>query len=104
LVITPYATAMALMVAPEAACENLRRLEREGQLGAHGFYEAIAYTRSRLPPGKENVTVRSYMAHHQGMAFLSFAYVLLDRPMQRRFDADPAFRATDLLLAERVPR
>ena len=53
---------------------------------------------------RTSVTVRSYMAHHQGMAFLSLAYVLLDRPMQRRFDADPAFRATELLLQERVPR
>ena len=39
------------------------------------------------------------MAHHQGMAFLSLAYLLLDRPMQRRFDADPAFQATDAAAA-----
>ena len=104
LVIAPYASAMALMVAPEEACANLRRLEREGQLGAHGFYEAIDYTPGRMPRGKDSVTVRSYMAHHQGMSFLSLAYLLLDRPMQRRFDLDPAFRATDLLLQERVPR
>jgi hypothetical protein len=38
------------------------------------------------------------------MALLSLAYVLLNRPMQRRFDADPMLRATDLLLQERVPR
>ena len=29
------------------------------------------------------------MAHHEGMSLLSLAYVLLDRPMQRRFEADP---------------
>src|SRR5688500_19324026 len=44
------------------------------------------------------------MVHHQGMAFLSLAYLLLDRPMQRRFASDPAFQATDLLLQERIPR
>ena len=33
--------------------------------------------------------VRSFMAHHQGMSLLSLAYLLLDRPMQRRFEADP---------------
>ncbi|MBS1121113.1 MAG: NdvB [Deltaproteobacteria bacterium] len=104
LVIAPYACAMALMVAPEAACANLRHLAADGRLGDFGFYEAIDYTTSRLPPGKPSVTVRSYMAHHQGMAFLSLAYVLLDRPMQRRFMADPALRATELLLQERVPR
>ena len=82
---------------------NLRRLAREGKEGAYGFYEAVDYTPSRLPRGEDNITVRSFMAHHQGMAFLSLAYVLLDRPMQRRFATEPAFRATDLLLEERVP-
>ena len=104
LVIAPYASAMALMVAPKAAVVNLERLASEKQLGPFGFYEAIDYTASRLPPGKGCATVKSYMAHHQGMAFLSIAYALLDRPMQRRFLANPAARATDLVLHERVPR
>ncbi|MEJ7603044.1 MAG: glucoamylase family protein, partial [Kofleriaceae bacterium] len=104
LVIAPYATVLALMVAPEAACANLRRLAREGQLGAHGFYEAVDYTQSRMPSGATSVTIFSYMAHHQGMAFLALAHLLRDRPMQRRFAATPAFRATELLLQERIPR
>jgi cyclic beta-1,2-glucan synthetase len=104
LVIAPYASAMALMVAPQPACDNLRRLARDGRLGPYGFYEAIDYTPARLPRGSDSVTIASYMAHHQGMAFLALAYLLEDRPMQRRFAADPAFRATDLLLQERVPR
>jgi cyclic beta-1,2-glucan synthetase len=104
LVVTPYASAMALMVDPEAACLNLRRLAREGRLGAYGFYEAVDYTPSRLPPNQGSVVVRSFMAHHQGMTLLSLAYLLLDRPMQRRFESDATFRATDLLLQERVPK
>src|SRR5260370_8180970 len=44
------------------------------------------------------------MANHQGMSMLSFAHLLLDRPMQRRFRSDPLFQATTLLLQERVPR
>jgi cyclic beta-1,2-glucan synthetase len=95
---------MALMVAPEAATANLRRLAREGVLDHFGFYEAVDYTPSRLPRGVDRVIVRSYMAHHQGMTFLSLAYLLLDRPMQERFDRNPSFRATDLLLQERVPK
>jgi cyclic beta-1,2-glucan synthetase len=103
-VITPYASALALMVSPEAATQNLRRLAAEDMLGAYGFYEARDYTHSRLPPGRTAVTIQSYMAHHQGMVFLSLVHLLCDRPMQRRFDADPAFRATNLLLQERIPR
>ena len=104
LVIAPYATALALMVAPEAACRNLERLVAEGRAGAYGMYEAIDYTPARLPPGATSVTVRQFMAHHEGMSFLALVYVLLDRPMQRRFEADPMLRAADLLLQERVPK
>ncbi len=104
LVIAPYATVMAAMVEPRAAVQNLQRLVREGQLGACGLYEAIDHTAARMPPRKTSVTVRSYMAHHQGMSLLSLVYLLRDRPMQRRFLADPALRATELLLQERVPR
>jgi cellobiose phosphorylase len=103
LVIAPYAALMALMVAPRAACENLERLAAEGRAGAYGFYEAVDYTPARLPPGQSSVTIRSFMAHHQGMGLLALAYRVLDRPMQRRFMSCPLFRAADLLLQERVP-
>jgi cyclic beta-1,2-glucan synthetase len=104
LVIAPYASALALMVAPEEACLNLQRLVAEGLEGKYGFYEAIDYTPSRLPRGQSSVVVRSFMAHHQGMSFLSLAHLLLDRPMQKRFELNPSFQATTLLLQERVPK
>ena len=104
LVIAPYASALALMVAPEQACANLQRLAADGIVGKYGFYEAVDYTASRLPRGLSSAVIRSFMAHHQGMIFLSLAYVLHDRPMQKRFEADPMIRATTLLLQERVPK
>ena len=104
LVIAPYASALALMVAPEKACLNLERLAAEGFEGKFGFYEAIDYTPSRLPRGQSSAVVRSFMAHHQGMSFLSLAYLLLGRPMQKRFESEPLFQATMLLLQERVPK
>ncbi len=104
MVIAPYASAMALMVNPEKACENLQELSRQGYEGRYGFFEAIDYTPARLPRGQSEAVVRSFMAHHQGMSFLSLAYLLLDKPMQRRFEAEPQFRATLLLLQEKIPR
>jgi cyclic beta-1,2-glucan glucanotransferase len=104
LVIAPYASALALMVAPEHACLNLQRLAAEGLAGKFGFYEAVDYTASRLPRGKSSAVIRSFMAHHQGMIFLSLANLILDRPMQKRFESDPMFQATTLLLQERVPK
>ena len=104
LVIAPYATALALMVEPEAACRNLQRLAGAGLAGPFGFYEAIDYTPSRLPRGSSHAIVRQFMAHHEGMTLLALEYLLLDRPMQRRFEADPILRSDTLLLQERVPR
>ena len=103
-VIAPYATGLALLVAPEAACANLQRLSDSHFEGKYGFYEAIDYTASRVPRGQSNVIVRSYMAHHQGMSLLALAHVLVDRPMQRRFESVPIFQATTLLLHEKVPK
>jgi cellobiose phosphorylase len=103
-VVAPYASALALLVAPAAAAQNLHRLSQEGAEGDFGMYEAIDYTQVRLPRGQDRALIRSYMAHHQGMSLLAFAHVLLDRPMQKRFEADPQFQATMLLLQERVPR
>ncbi len=104
LVIAPYASALALMVAPEASCQNLQRLAADGLAGRFGLYEAVDYTPARLPRGQANAVVRSFMAHHQGMILLSLAHLLLERPMQKRFEADPLFKATLLLLQERIPK
>ena len=104
LVIAPYATALALMVTPVEACKNLQRLTQEQREGNFGFYEAVDYTPSRLPPDESSVTIRSFMVHHQGMSLLALANVLHDYPMQRRFMACPLLKAADLLLQERVPK
>ncbi|MBY0475301.1 MAG: cyclic beta 1-2 glucan synthetase [Nitrosomonas sp.] len=104
LVIAPYASALALTVMPHEACQNLQTLVDNGLLGAYGFYEAVDYTPSRVPRGKTNVIVRTFMAHHQGMSLLAFGHILLNQPMQRRFMSDPLIQATKLLLQERIPK
>jgi len=103
-VIAPYASALALMIAPEEACKNLELLHKKGLEGRYGFYEAVDYTPSRLQHGQISATVFSYMAHHQGMSLLSLAYLLLDKPMQKLFEAEPQFKAVLLLLQERIPK
>ncbi|HEY5310396.1 MAG TPA: glucoamylase family protein, partial [Casimicrobiaceae bacterium] len=104
VVIAPYASALALMVAPEAACINLQRLANEGLSGQYGLFEAVDYTPLRVPRGQSSAVVRSFMAHHQGMSLLALGHLLLDRPMQRRFESNPRFQATLLLLQERIPK
>lgn len=104
LVIAPYASMLALMVDPQEACENLERLAKLNMLGKYGFYEALDYSPSRLPRGQSNMIIQSFMAHHEGMSLLSLAYLILDRPMQKRFESDQMFQATMLLLQERIPK
>ena len=103
-VIAPYATVLATMVEPAAAARNLRRLTEAGARGRYGFYEALDYTRARVPEGKTLVMVRAYMAHHQGMTIVAIADALLDGLMRERFHAEPIVQATELLLQERPPR
>ncbi|HSK06645.1 MAG TPA: glucoamylase family protein, partial [Acidimicrobiia bacterium] len=104
LVVAPYATLLATMVEPRDAVANLARLDELGALGSHGYYESLDFTPSRLPEGEEMVLVRAYMAHHQAMSLVSLANVLFSGLCRDLFHADPAVRATELLLHERVPR
>ena len=104
VVVAPYATALGAMVQPEAAVRNFARLRTAGAGGRYGFREALDYTARRLPEGASVAIVKSYMAHHQGMALVALGNVLNDGAMVERFHADPLVEATELLLQERVPR
>jgi len=103
-VIAPYATALAVMVDPKRSVLNFARLSAIGARGRYGFYEALDYTRSRLPEGSPVAVVRAFMAHHQGMTVVAIANVLFDGRMRERFHAQPSIQATELLLQERTPR
>jgi cyclic beta-1,2-glucan synthetase len=104
VVIAPYATALAAMIAPEAALQNFRALESAGGNGPYGFYEALDYTNSRLPEGETVAVIRAFLAHHQGMSLVAIANVLNGGTLRGRFHAEPMVQATELLLQERTPR
>ena len=92
LVVTPHATAMAAMVEPRQAVQNLRDLAAVGAVGQYGYYEALDYTPARLRPGEKFAIVRSFMAHHQGMSLLAIGETLLETPMQQTFRAGTDIR------------
>ena len=104
LVVAPYATGLATMVAPREAVRNFARLAEEGGLGAFGYYEALDYTPPRIPEGKKVAIVKAYMAHHQGMTIVAIANTLKDWLFCNRFHEEPMIRAAELLLQERAPR
>lgn len=102
MVISPYSSFLALVLEPEDAAKNLRRLERFGAFGRWGFIEALDFTpgRCRRDDGEK---VRCYMAHHAGMSVIAAANAVCGGSIQRRFMADGAMAAYSLLLKERVP-
>src|ERR1700733_3792894 len=92
------------MIDPAAAAKNYNRMAGIGARGVYGWYEAIDYTRARLPEGAKFALVRAYMAHHQAMTIVGIANALHDGRMRARFHAEPIVQATELLLQERMPR
>ncbi len=104
LVISPYSTLLASQVNPQAALLNLKRLIKNNLLTPYGFYEAVDYTRERLPENEEFAVIKSFMAHHQGMSLVAINNVIHNKIVQNRFHRDPRMRATRLLLQERVPQ
>lgn len=103
LVVAPYATLLALNVAPEETVQNLKRLAGLGLLSDYGYYEAMDFSRQKHRDGGRGVIIEAYMAHHQGMGFLALTNYLHDNPFPRRFHADARVRAYEPLLQERVP-
>jgi cyclic beta-1,2-glucan synthetase len=103
LVVTPYASALALGWAPREATGNLRTLAGMRMMGTYGLFEALDYgPAARLRQGEPG-RVRSYMAHHQGMILVAVANFLGGDAMVERFHSHPGIAAAELLLHEHVP-
>ena len=83
-VIAPYASGLAAMIDPAAAARNFKRMAEIGACGVYGWYEALDYTRARLPEGAKVAVIRAYMAHHQAMT---------DRRHRQRASGRPDARA-----------
>ena len=106
LVVAPYATLLALNLAPKETVQNLKQLAKMGLLGEYGYYEAMDFSRKTRHKGqtfKSGVIIEAYMAHHQGMAFVALTNFLHNNPFPRRFHGDARVRAFEALLQERIP-
>ncbi|TVQ18885.1 MAG: glycosyl transferase, partial [Spirochaetaceae bacterium] len=104
LVVAPYATLLALDVAPKQAVANLRLLGSIGLWNEYGFYDAIDFTRQASRDGGRGVVVRTYMSHHHGMGFLALSNYLHAGAVRNHFHSDPRVCAFESLLHESIPR
>ncbi|WP_368294468.1 glucoamylase family protein [Dehalobacter sp. TBBPA1] len=103
MVISPYSTFMALPIDFKASMENLHLMKNKGYNGVFGLFEAIDYTKSRVPYNAESSIVKSYMSHHQGMSLIALGNVLEANRMQERFHREPVIKSIEMLLQEQVP-
>src|SRR5262245_10729020 len=103
LVVAPYATMLAVPVDAHAAVANLAALRECGGEGPFGFYEALDFTPERVDNDRKCQVVKEYMAHHQVMGLCAITNRLKEDVHVRRLRAEPAVRAVELLLHERVP-
>ena len=103
LVVTPYASLLALPFAPREVLQNLNWFENNKMWATYGLYESVDFTPERLKVGEQHAVVQSYMAHHQGMILLALYNWLNQDRMISRLHADPLIRSVDLLLQEQPP-
>jgi len=103
IVISPYSAFLAISIDPEGSLNNLLLLKKMGANGRYGLYEAIDFTKARVPYNEQYSIVKSYMAHHQGMSLLSLNNALKQNILQKRFHREPVIRSVELLLQEQVP-
>ena len=103
LVVTPYASILALPFAPHAVMQNLDWFEKLKMWGLYGLYESVDFTPERLKTGEDHAIVRSFMVHHQGMILLSLSNYLFNKKMVRRFHSDLRIQSVELLLQEQIP-
>jgi cyclic beta-1,2-glucan synthetase len=102
IVITPYASFLALPFKPRQVRRNLENLLSLGMLGPFGLYEAVDFGRSGPRGGDRPRVVRSFMAHHQGMILAAIANRLAGDRLVERFHRDPRMDAASYLLHERA--
>lgn len=103
MVISSYGSILAINEQPKEVVENLKVLEKQGMYSKYGFYESIDYTPNRLEKNKKYETVKTYMAHHQGLILLSINNLFNNNILQKRFMRNPEMQAINILLEERMP-
>ena len=103
IVVSSYSSIMAITNEPKEVIHNIKRLDNEGMFDKYGFYESIDYTPIRMPKGKKEMVVKTYMAHHQGMILLSINNFFNNNILKKRFSENPEISAVEILLQETMP-
>jgi len=94
IVLSPYASIIAIDINPKEVYKNIEKLNNLGMLDEFGYYESYDYDKDEK--------VLSYFAHHQGMILASLANYLQDGAIRKYFHEDVRVKSFDILLKEKV--
>ena len=94
IVISPYASILAIDINPKEVYKNMEKLNNLGMLDEFGYYESYDYDKDEK--------VLSYFAHHQGMILASLTNYLKDEAIRKYFHRDVRVQSFDILLKEKA--
>lgn len=103
MVVSPYSSILCMPYEPRKVYNNIKELKKYNCYSTFGFYESIDFTKAHIHKGKKYETVKTYMAHHQGMILTALNNYLNNNIIQKRFHKNPDIKAAEILLKERVP-
>ncbi len=102
LVITPYATFLAMSYAEKSAFDNLKNLIEKGAFGDYGFFESLDFETNNPSNLNKYMIIKSFMAHHQAMIIVSINNYLNNGIMRTRFHNEPIIKANESLIEEKL--
>lgn len=94
IVISPYASIMALELFPVDVISNISKFKSLDMFGKYGLYEAYDY--------ESKDVVLAYFAHHQGMILLGLVNYLKTNAIKNYFHSNLSIKTFDILLKEKV--
>ena len=94
IVLSPYASIMAMELAPVDVYENIKKFKELDMESIYGLYEAYDYDNKGV--------VKSYFAHHQGMILLGITNYLKKDIIKDYFHANVNIKTFEILLKEKV--
>ena len=94
IVLSPYASIMALELFPEDVYENMEKFKKMGMIGRYGFYESYDYDNKGI--------VEAFFAHHEGMILAGIVNYLKPNAIKNYFHHNVYIDTFKILLKEKV--
>ena len=94
IVLSPYASIMALELFPQEIYENMEKFKKLDMYGKYGFYESYDYDNKGV--------VEAFFAHHEGMILAGITNYLKSDCIKNYFHQNVFIKTFDILLKEKV--